>query len=115
MDKASSKSRQVLKMLGIVLLMGISINSWFKGGAHLLKFKALLSSDWNSSDTIIIGQERSIIQVFVGIVKRLPFIDWQLPNHNFDVQLINSFAMKGLFINGYQRNVFYVYASFSVP
>ena len=114
MGKVLPKLRQVFKLTSMVLLIGISIISW-QAGTELLKFKRILTYDAASTDSIVVEQERSRVRVFFDAIKRISFTDWEVPGDDIDVQLISRIDLKSLFISAYQRNVFYVYASFSVP
>jgi|SRR5688572_28290577 hypothetical protein len=115
MGKVIIKPRLLFNMLGITLLLGISTISWAHGGMRHSKFNALLSCVGDSSDTIILVQERSRVRVFFETLKKVNFIDLALPYPSADLPWVCFEELKSLFINAYQRNVFYVYASFSVP
>lgn len=115
MGKVITKAKNLLNVLGIVLLLGVSAISWTHGNTKHCYVNALLSSVGNSSDTIISVQERSRIRVLFDTLKKLNFNDWALPYTNWYVPQITFVTLKYLSISPYQRNVFYVYASFSVP
>jgi hypothetical protein len=115
MGKVIIKQRLLFNVLGIALLLGISTVAWANCGPHHARINALLSCVGDSSDTIILVQERSRVRVFVDTLKKVNFIDWALPYPSVDFPWTCFEERKSLFINAYQRNVFYVYASYSVP
>ena len=114
MGKVLPNLRQVFNLAGIVLLFGISIISW-QEGTELLRFKRLLTYEGAPSDPIIVVQERPRVRIFIDILKKITFTDWGLTDPVIDVQVISCSRLKSLFISAYERNVFYVYASYSVP
>lgn len=114
MGKSLPKLRHVFNLAGIVLLFGISVISW-QGGTELLRFKRLLTYEGASSDPLIVVQERPRARILIDVLKKIAFTDWGLPDPVTDVQVISCSRLKSLLISAYQRNVFYVYASFSVP
>jgi hypothetical protein len=109
-----SKPGLVFKIVGIILFIGIGVISWTHGYTRPSTFKNLLTHDNDSSETIIMGQERSSIRVFFDVIKKLPN-EWEFSDRSLDFQLTNSLGLKSLFINEYQRNVFYVYVPFHAP
>ena len=115
MNKIALKLGKVLKIMGIALLIGISIISWMQVGNSHAKSNSSISCDGDSSDTIIIAQERFRGRVFFDILKKMTFITSWIQNAYVDIQLVNSIGLKSLFVNGYQRNVFYVYVFSTVP
>jgi len=115
MNKIALKLGKVLKIMGLGLLIGISIISWTQVGNSHARTNSSLSCDGDSSDTIIIAQERFRGRVFFDILKKMTFIISWIQNAYVDIQLVDSIGLKSLLVNGYQRNVFYVYAFSTVP
>src|SRR5688500_6414681 len=79
MGKVITKVKNLLNVLGIVLLLGVSAISWTHGNTKHCYINALLSSFGDSSDTIISLQERSRIRVLFDTIKKLNFKEWALP------------------------------------
>ena len=115
MNKIALKLGKALKIIGIGLIIGISIISWIQIGKSHTRSNSSISCDGDSSDTIIIAQERFRGRVFFDILKKMTFITSWIQNAYVDIQLISTIGVKSLFVNGYQRNVFYVYAFSTVP
>ena len=115
MNKLALKLGKVLKIMGVALLIGISIISWIQIGKSHTRSNSSISCDGDSSDTIIIAQERFRGRVFFDILKKMTFITSWIQNAYVDIQLVSAIGLKSLFVNGYQRNVFYVYAFSTVP
>ena len=115
MNKIALKLGKVLKILGVALLIGISMISWMQVGNSHARSNSSISCDGDSSDTIIIAQERFRGRVFFDILKKMTFITSWIQDACADFQLVTSTMSKSLFVNGYQRNVFYVYAFSTVP
>jgi hypothetical protein len=115
MNKLALKLGKVLKIIGVGLLIGITIISWIQVGNSHESANSSISCAGDSSDTIIIGQERFRGRVFFDILKKMTFITGLVQNAYVDLRLVNSIGLKSLFVNGYQRNVFYVYAFSTVP
>ena len=115
MSESDAKLGKVLKIIGIGLLIGISIISRIQVGNSHVRPNSSISCDGDSSDTIIMAQERFRGRVFFDILKKMTFITSWIQNAYVDLQLVNSIGFKSLFVNGYQRNVFYVYAFSTVP
>jgi len=115
MDKIALTLGKVLKITGLALLIGLSIVSWLQIGTSHTRSNSSISCDGDSSDTIIMAQERFRGRVFFDILKKMTFITSWIQNAYVDIQLVSSIGLKSLFVNGYQRNVFYVYAFSTVP
>jgi hypothetical protein len=115
MNKIALKLGKVLKIIGIGLLIGISIISCIKVGDHHTKETSSIICDCDSSDTIIIVQERFRGRVFFDLLKKMTFFSSWIQDAYADFQLATSIELEFLFVNGYQRNVFYVYAFSTVP
>jgi len=115
MNKITLKLGKVLKIIGIGLLIGISVISWVQVGNSHTRLNSSINCDGDSSDTIIIAQERFRGRVFFDILKKMTFITSWIQDACADFQLVTSTMSKSLFVNGYQRNVFYVYAFSTVP
>jgi hypothetical protein len=115
MGKITLKLGKVLKIIGIGLLIAISVISWVQVGSSHTRVNSSINCDGDSSDTIIIGQERFRARVFFDILKKMTFTTSWIQNAFADFQLVASIESRSLFVNGYQRNVFYVYAFSTVP
>ena len=115
MNKIALKLGKVLKIMGIGLLIGTIVISWIQVGNTHVKLKSSITCDGDSSDTIILAQERFRGRVFLDILKKMTFIISSIQNSSVDFQIPNSTGVKSLFVNVYQRNVFYVYAFSTVP
>jgi hypothetical protein len=115
MDYITSKLGKVLKIVGIGMLIAISVVSWVRAGSYQMKSKDMITCDGDSSDTIILAQERSRGRVFFDVLKKMSFINGMPQNTGVAFQFINPFKLKSLLVNAYQRNVFYVYAFSAVP
>ena len=115
MDYIASKLGKVLKIVGIGMLIAISVISWIKAASYHMKSKDMITCDGDSSDTIILAQERSRGRVFFDVLKKMSFISGMPQNTGVAFQFINPFKLKSLLVNAYQRNVFYVYAFSTVP
>lgn len=115
MNKVALKLGKVLKILAIGLLIGISVISWIQVGNIHERSKSSISCDGDSSDTIIMVHERFRGRVFFDILKKMTLIPSWIQNACLDFRRVTSIELKSLFINGYQRNVFYVYSFATVP
>ena len=115
MGKVITKAKHLLNVLGIVLLLGVSAVSWTHGSMRHSYINALLSRVGDPPDTIISVQERSRVRILFDTLKKLNLNDWALPYASWYAQQVTFTNLKYLSISTYQRNVFYVYASFSVP
>jgi hypothetical protein len=115
MGKVITKAKHLLNVLGIVLLLGVSAVSWTHGTMRHSYINALLNSVGDPPDTIISVQERSRVRVLFDTLKKLNLNDWALSHASRYVPEATFTGLKYLSISTYQRNVFYVYASFCVP
>jgi hypothetical protein len=115
MNKIALKLGKVLKIIGVGLIIAISIISWMQVGKSQTRSDSSISCDGDSSDTIIIAQERFRGRGFIDIFNKMPFITNWIQQTYIDIQLVSTIGLKFLFVNGYQRNVFYVYAFSTVP
>lgn len=115
MGKIITKAEHLLNVLGIVLLLGVSAVSWTHGTMRHSYINALLSTVGDPPDTIISVQERSRVRVLLDTLKKLNLSDWALSYAGRYVPEATFTALRYLSVSAYQRNVFYVYASFSVP
>lgn len=115
MKKIASKLGKVLKIIGIGLLIGISMISWMQLGNSHERSNSSISCDGDSSDTIIIAQERFRGRVCFDVLKKMTFVTRWVQNAYVDIQLVNFIGSEFLFVNRYERNVFYVYAFSTVP
>ena len=115
MGNEFSKSRQVFRAIGILLLIEVSVVCWAYEGTEELKNKNQFRTVADLTDTIIMSQERSRIRVFFEVSKKMALMVGDLSKSCVKLQPLNFFELKALFINVYQRNVFYVYASHCVP
>lgn len=116
MDKTRSKLRKAIKISGILLLVGVSVISWIHVGSAQEKSKSLITRDGDSSDTINLLQDRQRSRVFFEVLKKVTTLVTPSSQNACSVfEIFNSFELKSLFMNAYQRNVFYVYAFSTVP
>ena len=115
MGNEFSKLRRVFRAIGILLLIEVSVVCWAYEGTKQLKSKSQFRTTGDQTDTIIMSQERSRIRVFFEVSKKMALAVGDLSRGFVNLQPLNFFERKALFINAYQRNVFYVYASHSVP
>ena len=116
MDKVGLKLEKVLKITGITLLIAISVLSSSQVGCMYVKSKIMITCEGaDLSDTIIAAQERFRGRIFFDILKKMMFISSAIPSLYVDFQPVNLYGVKSLFVNAYQRNVFYVYAVSAVP
>lgn len=109
------KSRKILKVMLIGLLIISSTASCFQLGSGQLKNNRVIACEGDSSDTIIVMQERQRTRVFFDILKKITFVMPSIQNAYFPLRQLNSFEVQSLFMNAYQRNVFYVFAFSTVP
>jgi hypothetical protein len=116
MNKVGLKLEKVLKIMSIGLLIGMSVLSSIQVGRIYAKSKVMITSELaDSADTIIAAQERFRGRVFFDILKKVMFIASAIPSLYDNFQPVNSNGLTSLFVNAYQRNVFYVYAVSTVP
>jgi hypothetical protein len=116
MDKIRSKLKKAIKISGILLLVGVSVISWIHVGSAQEKSKSLITCDGDSSDTINLLQDRHRSRVFFEVLKKVTtLVTTSSQNACTVFEIFNSFELKSLFMNAYQRNVFYVYAFSTVP
>jgi hypothetical protein len=115
MHMINPKSRKILKVMLIGLLIISSTASCFQLGSGQLKNNRVIACEGDSSDTIIVMQERQRTRVFFDILKKITFVMPSIQNAYFPLRQLNSFEVQSLFMNAYQRNVFYVFAFSTVP
>jgi hypothetical protein len=115
MVNTRSKLRQRIKIAGILLLISLMETCWTYEDAVILKVKGELISDSDTTSTIIPPQERSHARAFFDVSKKVLFMVGDLSGTFGNLQIVDFFECKALLINSYQRNVFYVYASYNVP
>jgi len=115
MGNAFSKLRQAIRAIGILLLIEVSVICWAYQETKQFKIKSQFRKAGDSTHTIIASQERSRERVFFEVLKKMAFMAGDLANNRPNLAPLNYFELKALFINEYQRNAFYVYASHSVP
>jgi hypothetical protein len=116
MNIVGLKLEKLLKIMGIGLLIGIGLVSSIQVGHACEKSKCVITCEGaDLVDTIIVTPERSRVRVYLDMFKKLMFVSTTIPNSSIDFQPISSNGLKHLFVNVYQRNVFYVYASSTVP
>lgn len=111
----ASKLGKIVKAAGIGLLVVVSVIAGIQVTSVQLKHKTLIACDVDSTDTIIMTQERQRTRVFLDVLKKMMFINSPIKNAFADFRQLNSFEIKSLFMNAYQRNVFYVFAFSTVP
>jgi len=116
MNIVGLKLEKLLKIMGIGLLIGIGLLSSIQVAHACEKSKCMITCEGaDLADTIIVAPERSRVRVYLDMFKKLMFVSTTIPNSSIDFQPISSNGLKHLFVNVYQRNVFYVYASSTVP
>ncbi len=115
MDKTSSRLRKALKISGMAMLIGVSVISWVQASVTRDSSRSSITCEGDSSDTINLMQDRHRTRVFFEILKKVTLITTSIQNACANFEIFNSFELKSLFMNVYQRNVFYVYAFSTVP
>jgi hypothetical protein len=115
MDKTSSRLRKALKISGIAMLIGVSVISCVQAGMTRDRSRSSITCDGDSSDTINLMQDRHRTRVFFEILKKVTLMTTSIQNACANFEIFNSFELKSLFMNVYQRNVFYVYTFSTVP
>ncbi len=101
--------------MSMMLLISVSLLSWAQASTYEHRSKSLLSCDGETSDTIIMAQERFRGRVHFDSVNKMTDIALVTRAGDCLFHLVNPLAYKYLFINAFQRNVFYIYASSTVP
>jgi hypothetical protein len=111
----ASKSDQVLKVTGIVILLAMCLTSTIQVGSGSRKKKSSVSCAGDTAETIIVAHERQRTRAFLEFLKKLTFVTSPLWRNGSVFRELNSVVPKSLFVNAYQRNVFYVFAFSTVP
>ena len=115
MNKVALKLGKVLKNIGIILLVVVSVVTWTKAGTSQLKIKSLITCEPDSGDTIILGQERCRVRVFLDVLKKLPLFSVSIRSFAVDFPEIEIIDSDAVFVSFYQRNIFYIHAPSTVP
>jgi hypothetical protein len=100
---------------GIGLLVIFSVIASVQVASIQLKKKSFITCDGDSTDTIIVAQERQRSRVFLDVLKKMTFMRSSFNSVYEPVSQLNLFEVRSLFMNAYQRNVFYVFALSTVP
>ena len=115
MHMIKAKSRKILKVILLGLLIISSSASCIQIGSGQLKNNRIIACEGDSSETIIVMQERQRTRVFFEVLKKITFVLPSIQNAYFSLRQLNSFEIQSLFMNAYQRNVFYVFSFSTVP
>jgi hypothetical protein len=115
MGIGASKSGKVMKVAGIAVLLFISILGSIQVGSSGLKNKSFITCEGDTTDRIIVTQERQRNRVFWDTFKKVMIVMNPILSACDSFRPLNAFEIKSLFMNAYQRNVFYVFAFSTVP
>jgi hypothetical protein len=115
MGKVASKLGKVLKIVGTVVLICITVLSCVQAGTSHLKAKSFVTSDSEPYDTIILGLERFRGRIVFHLLKSMAVVTTGIRFPIIDFPGQKKFESESYFVNSYQRNVFYIYALSTVP
>jgi|SRR5688572_22379 len=115
MNKVALKLGKVLKNIGIILLVVISMVTWTHAGSSQLKSKSLITCEPEAADTIILGQERCRVRVFLDLLKKIPLFSGTIQSFRINFPSAESHDGDEVAVSFYQRNVFYIHAPSTVP
>lgn len=115
MGTIASKSRKLIKASGIGMILMMSLITTLQVESSYRKKANAITCDGEDSETIIVAHDRLRSRLLVDIFKKLTFLPTALRHVSLVVCEVKSNASKLLFVNAYQRNVFYVFAFSTVP
>lgn len=111
----ASKSGKLLKVGGIGILVIMSLISTIQVDSDHRKKKSSITCEGDEPETIIVVPDRQRTRVFLDILKKLTFLPSPVHHACLVFGELKSVELKSLFVNAYQRNVFYVFAFSTVP
>jgi hypothetical protein len=115
MDNATLKSGKVIKVVCMMLLISASLLFGAQANGYSHWSKSLLTCDGEMPDTIISAPERFRERVHFEALNKMTVMTHAIRACGGLFQFVNPLASESLFINAYQRNVFYIYAFSTVP
>lgn len=116
MNQVTIELGKILKTVGMCSLICMGIVSWVESNTRERNVKSRITCENESSDTIIIGQERLRGRMQMEVMTIFDVITHSMPVKAYNmVSGVHIQRLKLLFINSYQRNVFYVNVPSSVP
>lgn len=111
----ASKSGKLSKAAAIGILLMMSFIATIQVDSGPRKKMSAITCDGDEPETIIVPHDRLRTRMLVDIFKKLTFLPSPLRHVALVVRDVKLNSMKLLFVNAYQRNVFYVFAFSTVP
>lgn len=111
----ASKSGKLVKVVGIGMLVIMSLISTIQVDSSHRKKRSSISCEGDEAETIIVVPDRQRTRVFLDILKKSTILPSPVQHACLVFGELKSFDVKLLFVNAYQRNVFYVFAFSTVP
>ena len=111
----ASKTGKFIQATGIGLLLVMSLISTVQVDSGNRKKMNAITCDGDDTETIIVPYDRLRSRMLADVFKKLTFLPSPLTHVTMIVCDIKPNQRKSLFVNAYQRNVFYVFAFSTVP
>ena len=111
----ATKSGKIIKAAGIGVLLMMSVLTAIQAHSSNQKRMNTLTCDGDDTDTIIVAPDRLRSRLLLDIFKKLTFLPSPLGHVSRIVCDLKLHERKLLFVNAYQRNVFYVFTFSTVP
>ena len=111
----ASKSGKIIKVAGIGVLVTMSLIITIQVDSSNRKRMNTLTCDGEDAETIMVAPDRLRSRLLLDFFKKLTFLPSPLGHVSRIVRDLKLNETKLLFVNAYQRNVFYVFTFSSVP
>jgi hypothetical protein len=111
----TSKSGKLVEIGGIGMLIMMSLICTIQVDSSHRKERSSISCEGDGVETILVVPDRQRTRVFLDMLKKLTFLPSPVQLARLDFGELKSVELKSLFVNAYQRNVFYVFAFSTVP
>lgn len=115
MGVIASKSSKLIKATAIGALLMMSLITTIPVDSSNRSRANAITCAGDDAQTIIVAHDRLRSRLLVDIFKKLTFLPSPLRHVLLMVRELKMNERKLLFVNAYQRNVFYVFAFSTVP
>ncbi len=111
----ASKSGTSLKAAGIGILLLMSLIATIQVDSSNRKKMNTITCEGDDAETIIVAPDRLRSRLLMDIFKKVMFLPSPVRHVSLMLRELKLNEMKLLFVNAYQRNVFYVFTFSTVP
>jgi hypothetical protein len=111
----TSESGKLVKIGGIGMLIVMSLISTIQVNSNHRNQSSSISCEGDGAETMLVVPDRQRTRVLLDILNKLMFLPSPVQQARLLFGEMKSVELKSLFVNAYQRNVFYVFAFSTVP